>query len=87
MSNDADTTLAAFAKESRYPGIFATDADLAIGKSYSSTRGTTELRNLFVIGKDGRIAHRMIPFGVLSQDAYLELEQAVDRAAGVSSPR
>jgi hypothetical protein len=39
------------------------------------------LRNLFVIGPDGRIAHRITPFVVLSQDAYTELEHAVDRVA------
>jgi hypothetical protein len=28
----------------------------------------------------------MTPFNVLSQDAYSELEKAVDQAAGVSGP-
>ena len=89
MSIDPDTALAAWAKESRYPGIFASDSTLAVSKLYGSVRGTTRqvsARNLFVIGPDGRIKHRMVSFNVTSQDAYTELEKAVDQAAGVSSP-
>jgi hypothetical protein len=41
---------------------------------------------LFVIGPDGRITHRMTPFNVLSQDAYTELDKAVDQAAGGAGP-
>ena len=89
MSIDPDTALAAWAKESRYPGIFASDSTLAISKLYGSVRGTTtqtSARNLFVIGPDGRVTHRMMPFNVTADAAYKELEQAVDKAAGVSSP-
>ena len=89
MSYDADTALAAWAKESRYPGIFVSDSTLAVSKLYGSVRGTTTLtsaRNLFVIGPDGRIKYRVMPFNVTSQDAYTELAKAVDQAAGVSSP-
>ena len=89
MSIDPDTALAAWAKESRYPGIFASDSTLAISKLYGSVRGTTtqtSARNLFVIGPDGRIGHRMMSFNVTAQAAYQELEEAVDKAAGVSPP-
>jgi peroxiredoxin len=88
MSVDADTTLAAWAKESRYPGMFASDSTVAISKLYGSVgrSGTTSARNVFVIGPDGRIAHRMMSFNVTAEAAYKELEQAVDKAAGVSSP-
>ena len=89
MSIDPDTALAAWAKESRYPGLFASDSTLAISKLYGSVRGTTtqtSARNVFVIGPDGRIAHRMMGFNVTAEAAYKELEQAVDKAAGVSSP-
>jgi len=87
VSTDPDTTLAAWAKESNYPGVFASDSGQVIGKLYGSIRGNFDARNVFVIGPDGRIAHRMISFNVLSQDAYTELEKAVDQAAGVSAPR
>jgi peroxiredoxin len=86
VSVDPDTTLAAWARESSYPGLFATDSGQVIGKLYGSIRGTIDTRNLFVIGPDGRIAHRMISFNVLSQDAYTELERAVDLAAGGAGP-
>jgi peroxiredoxin len=89
MSYDPDTALAAWAKESRYPGVFVSDSTLAVSRLYGSIRGTTSQtssRNLFVIGPDGRITYRVTPFNVTSQDAYTELAKAVDQAAGVSSP-
>ena len=89
MSNDPDTALAAWAKESRYPGIFVSDSTLAVSKLYGSVRGTppsASARNVFVIGPDGRISFRAVSFNVTSQDAYTELGRAVDQAAGVSSP-
>ena len=89
MSVDPDTALAAWAKESSYPGIFVSDSTLAVSKLYGSIRGTpptVSARNLFVIGPDGRITYRATPFNVTSQDAYTQLGQAVDKAAGVSSP-
>ena len=89
MSYDPDTALAAWAKESRYPGMFVSDSTLAVSKLYGSVRGTTTLtsaRNVFVIGPDGRITYRVTPFNVTSQDAYTELGKAVDKAAGVTSP-
>ena len=87
VSVDPDTTLAAWARESRYPGMFASDSGQVIGKAYGSTRGAIDVRNLFVIGPDGRVVHRATPFNVLSQDAYGELERAVDKASGVTAPR
>lgn len=89
MSVDPDTALAAWAKESRYPGIFVSDSTLAVSKLYGSVRGnppSVSARNLFVIGRDGRIAYRAMSFNVTSQDAYTELGKAVDQAAGVASP-
>jgi len=87
VSVDADTTLAAWAIEKNYPGMFASDSGQMIGKAYGSTRGAFLVRNLFVIGPEGRIAHRVTPFNVLSQDAYTDLGKAVDKAAGVTSPQ
>jgi len=86
VSVDADTTLAAWAKEKSYPGAFASDADQTIGKWYGSVRGAIDVRNLFVIAPDGKISYRVVGFNVLSADAYTDLGKAVDAAAGVSSP-
>ena len=89
MSVDPDTTLAAWAKQSRYPGIFVSDSTLAVSKLYGSVRGTpptVSARNVFVIDPQGRITYRAVPFNVTSQDAYSDLGKAVDQAAGVSTP-
>jgi len=86
VSVDPDTTLAAWAREKNYPGAYASDTDQTIGKWYGSVRGTQDVRNLFVVGPDGRITYRVISFNVLSQDAYAELAKAVDAAAGVTTP-
>ena len=87
ISTDADTTLRNWAKEASFPFLFASDSGQVIGKLYGSIRGNYDARNLFVIGPDGRITHRMTPFNVLSQDAYAELERAVDQAAGAAGPQ
>jgi peroxiredoxin len=84
ISVDPDTMLASWAKETSYPGLYLSDSGQVIGKAYASLRGEMDARNVFVIGPDGRIAHRMISFNVLSQDAYAELEKAVDAAAGTT---
>ena len=86
VSVDPDTMLAAWARETSYPGLYASDSGQVIGKLYGSVRGNVDARNVFVIGPDGRISHRMISFNVLAQDAYTELEKAVDQVAGSSGP-
>jgi peroxiredoxin len=87
ISTDPDTTLANWANEASFPFMFASDSGQVIGKLYGSIRGNYDARNLFVVGPDGRITHRMTPFNVLSQDAYTELERAVDQAAGAPAPQ
>ena len=81
VSVDADTTLASWARELRTPILFGSDPDQVVGNRYGATIPARRInaRHLYVIGPDGRIAHRMVPFNELSADAYAELEQAVDR--------
>ena len=86
ISTDPDTALASWARDASYPGLFATDSGQVIGKLYGSIRGAFDSRNVFVIGPDGHLVHRMVPFNVLAQDAYTELGKAVDQAAGVVGP-
>jgi len=38
-------------------------------------------RVVFVVGKDGRVSHVIRPFPALSQDAYVELDSAIELAA------
>lgn len=81
ISVDADTTLASWARDLRTPILFGSDPDQVVGKLYSAAMATRKFnaRHVYVIGPDGRVAHRMVPFNELSADAYTQLEQAVDR--------
>ncbi len=83
ISVDPDTTLASWARDLRTPILFGSDADQAVGKRYGAAMGTRKFnaRHVYVVGPDGRIAYRLVPFNELSADAYTELEQAVDRVS------
>ena len=77
VSVDADTTLAAWARELQTPILFGSDVGQTVGKLYGSVRGTLDNRSLFVIDSAGRIVKRMQPFNELAQSAYDQLEAAV----------
>ena len=81
VSADADTTLHSWAREKDFPMLFASDRDGAVGDLYGSWSAERRMddRSLFVIGPDGRIAHRMLPFRALAADAYTELGDAIKR--------
>ena len=83
ISMDPDTMLNAWAREEEFPFLFASDSGGAVGRSYGSysTKDKTDVRYLFVIGPDGKVAHVMAPFHVLDPTAYTELKAAVDSAA------
>ena len=82
ISVDADTALASWARDLRTPVLYGSDLDQTVGKLYGATLGARKFnaRHVYVVGPDGRIAHRLVPFNELSADAYTELEKAVDRA-------
>jgi peroxiredoxin len=81
VSVDADTTQAAWARESEFPILFASDSGGRIGQLYDAydAKNAMDNRSLFVIGPDGRIAYVAKPFRVLSANAYTELGDVVDR--------
>ena len=83
VSVDADTTLAAWAREKDFPVLFGSDPGSKIGQLYGTANAKSgmENRNLFVIGPDGRVAHVARPFNVLSAKAYQELGAVVDSLA------
>jgi len=83
ISVDPDSTLASWARDLRTPILFGSDPDQVVGKRYGAAMPTRKFnaRHVYVVGPDGRIAHRMVPFNELSADAYTELEQAVDRVS------
>ena len=77
VSVDADTTLAAWAREQQTPVLYASDANQKVGKLYGAISGKLDDRSLFVIDPAGRIVKRMQPFNVLAQGSYDDLEAAV----------
>jgi peroxiredoxin len=79
ISNDPVDVLGAWAKDDEFPFLMASDAELAVSREYGamSGRGTSSNRNLFVVGPDGRIAYRAVPFREIDPTAYTELEEAV----------
>jgi peroxiredoxin Q/BCP len=81
ISVDADTTQAAWAREKEFPVLFASDAGGKVGQLYDAfdAKSGVDNRSLFVIGPDGRVAHIMKPFNVLSAGAYTELGNAIER--------
>lgn len=83
ISVDADTVHANWARETGYPVTFVSDTVKNTGRAYNvlpAGRSAFQ-RVLFVVGKDGRIAHVMRPFRELVQDSYDELGKAVAEAA------
>jgi peroxiredoxin len=67
--------------------LFASDTSGEIAEKYATTgAGIGPMKKfykrvVFVVGVDGRIAHIIRPFSALSQDAYAQLDTAVDVAA------
>lgn len=79
ISADPDTALASWARDSEFPFLFASDSGTAVGRQYgalASEPGLTN-RNLFVVGPDGRIAYRAIPFREIDPSAYKALGAAI----------
>src|ERR671922_2324165 len=81
ISNDSIGALHSWARDDQFQFLMASDADLAISKQYGalSTRGTSSNGNLFVVGPDGRIAYRAVPFREVEPTAYEELGEAVKK--------
>jgi peroxiredoxin len=86
ISTDADTTQAAWARESGFPNLFASDPDQTVAKLYGSADGKSDTRNVFVIAPDGRIVHRIMKFNVLSEAAYSDLGKAVSKLVSPGGP-
>jgi peroxiredoxin Q/BCP len=78
ISVDPDTALASWARDAEFPFLFASDTGGVVGKAYGASRGTLDNRNLFVVGPDGKIAWRAVPFREIDPTAYTELGAAID---------
>ncbi len=88
ISADPIEELAAWARDDQFQFLMASDAATEVGRQYgalASRAGVTN-RNLFVVGPDGRIAYRAVPFREIDPTAYEELGEAIDRIAGSAEP-
>lgn len=79
ISADPDTALASWARDSEYPFLFASDSRTAVARQYGALAEDPGLtnRNLFVVGPDGRIAYRAVPFREIDPSAYEDLGAAI----------
>jgi thioredoxin-dependent peroxiredoxin len=79
ISADPDTALASWARDSEFPFLFASDSATVVGRQYGALAGEPGLtnRNLFVVGPDGRITYRAIPFREIDPTAYKALGVAI----------
>ena len=82
ISADSIHQLESWAREAQFPFVMASDSGAVIGRAYGALArrpGMTN-RNLFVVGPDGKIAYRAVPFREVDPKAYEDLGAAVDRA-------
>jgi peroxiredoxin len=84
ISRDTPEELLSWAEDEEFHFRMLSDEDGAVGEAYGavSSRGTLNNRNLFIVGPDGRIAHRMVPFREIDPTAYTDLGAAVLDVAG-----
>ncbi|HUL48679.1 MAG TPA: redoxin domain-containing protein [Gemmatimonadales bacterium] len=80
ISTDSPDTLAAWARDDQFQFLFASDTGSVIGKQYGATapRYGMDNRNLFIVGRDGKIAYRQVPFREIDPAAYTEVGSAID---------
>jgi peroxiredoxin len=81
ISADPVQELYEWARDDQFQFLMASDSALEVGRMYGalSPRAPVTNRNLFVIGPDGRIAYRAVPFREIDPTAYEELADAVQR--------
>ncbi len=79
ISADPVEELAAWARDDQFQFLMASDADTRVGKMYGALAGRAGMtnRNLFVVGPDGKIAYRAVPFREIDPTAYTELGEAL----------
>jgi peroxiredoxin len=81
ISVDPADTLAAWARDDEFPFLFASDSGSVFGKRYGAfnPKYGLDVRNLYVVGPDGKIAHVMAPFREIDPQSYKELGAAIDK--------
>lgn len=79
VSTDADTTLAAWARELETPILFGSDSAQSVAALYDAAFAGRKInaRHLYVIDPQGRIVHRQVPFNELAEASYEQLGAAI----------
>lgn len=79
VSTDADTTLAAWARELETPILFGSDSAQSVAALYDAAFAGRKVnaRHLYVIDPQGRIVHRQVPFNELAEVSYEQLGAAI----------
>jgi len=87
ISADSADALASWARDDQFPFLMASDTGAVVGKAYGAylPRYHLDNRTLYVVGPDGKIAWRAVPFREIDPTAYAELGTAIDSVAGVDS--
>ncbi len=84
ISADSAPALASWAHDDEFPFLMASDTGSVVGKQYGAylQRYNLDNRTLFVIGPDGKIAWRAVPFREIDPTSYTQLGEALNRIAG-----
>lgn len=83
ISTDSVPELAAWARDIELPFVMVSDSGAVLGRTYGalSRRAGMTNRNLFVVGPDGLVAYRAVPFRETDPTAYEDLGAAIARLA------
>ena len=81
ISTDTIEALESWARDDQFPFLMASDEGAKVGQMYGAlaARPNVTNRNLFVVGPDGTIAYRAVPFREIDPTAYTELGEVIDR--------
>jgi len=87
ISADADSTLASWAKDEKFPFTFLSDIGGTVGKQYGAfnPKWSMDNRILFVIAPDGKVSYVASPFREVDPTSYSLLGAEVKKASGGKS--
>jgi peroxiredoxin len=82
ISTDPVEDLYSWARDDQFQFLMLSDVDAQVGELYGAlARPGLDNRNLFVVGPDGKVAYRALPFREIDPTAYTELADVVDKLA------
>ena len=88
VSVDPDSTLINWFREIETPIMVVGDTDAKVSRMYQAYNETNKMdsRHLYVIDKTGKVTYKTLPFRVMAQDAYTELEAEIDKLNPPKAP-